>query len=59
MGLRQLPPDHHVEFREAEDDRVALVGQDDVGRVAEILGEDRRQFEANKAGARYHPVWSH
>ena len=48
---RHLPPEHHVELGEAEDERIALVDEDDVDRVAEGLGKNRRQLEAAEAGA--------
>src|SRR5215467_2789718 len=49
-GIRQLTAEHHVELREAEDERVAFVDEDDVDIFAEFLGKSRRQLEAAKAG---------
>jgi hypothetical protein len=61
-----LPSEHHVEFREAEDERVAFVDEDDVDVVAECIREDCRQLEAPEAGAeddyscfhRFSPGWT-
>jgi hypothetical protein len=43
---------HLNDLGKAEDERVAFVDQDDVDVAAEFLGEDRRQLEAAKAGAK-------
>src|SRR5262245_24833047 len=50
-GRRRLPPEHDVELREAEDERIALVDEHDLDGVAERLGKNRRQLQATEAGA--------
>ncbi len=41
---RHLPSEHHIQFREAEDERVALVDEQDIDCIAESLGEDGCQL---------------
>ena len=50
---RQLASEHHVELREAEDERVALVDEHDVDSVAERIGKNRRQLEAAEPRAEH------
>ena len=56
---RHLPSEHHVELREAEDERVALVDEHDVDGVAEGVRKNRRQLEAAEAGAEHHDTRGH
>ena len=56
---RDLPSEHHVELREAEDERVALVDERDVESVAEGLGKNRRQLEPTKSRAENHDARLH
>ncbi len=41
-------PEHDVELRVSEDERVARVDQRDAGFFAELLGEDGRELEPAK-----------
>ena len=50
---RHLPSEHHVELREAEDERVALVDEHDVDGVAEGIRKNRRQLEAAESRAEH------
>jgi hypothetical protein len=61
-GDRQLPigqpdfvegpvPEHHVELRESEDERVGLVDQCDVNVGTEALGQPGGQFQTAEPGA--------
>lgn len=40
------PPEHDVQLREAERERVALIDERDLEPVAELRGEARRQLKA-------------
>jgi hypothetical protein len=44
--VRGRPPEHHVEFREPEDETVLAIDQNDVSRLPELLRQLRRQFES-------------
>src|SRR5258706_2383281 len=48
-GGRRLPPEHHVEFREAEDKRFAPVDKHDVDGLAECIREDGGELEATES----------
>ena len=50
-GVQRLAPEHDVELREAEDERVALVDQRDVDLVAEGVRQRRGELEPAEAGA--------
>ncbi len=57
VGVRQADlfcggsPEHDIEFRVAEDERVALVDQRDAGVVTERLGQESRELETGKPRA--------
>ena len=51
---RHLPSEHHVELREAQDERFSFVDQHDVDRIAEGVRKNRREFEATKAGSEHY-----
>jgi len=46
--------EHHVELGEPEDETIGAIDQDDVGVVAELLGQPGRKFEPTKAGSGDH-----
>ncbi len=46
-------PEHDVELRETEDERVALVDEDDVGILAKLLGQSGHQLKAGKPGSEH------
>ena len=46
--------EHDVELREPEDEPVALVDQHDVGGVAELVRQPRRQLQPAKACPEHH-----
>ena len=50
-GVGRRPPEHDVELRVAEDERVVLVDQRDLELVAEGLGQRRRELEPAEARA--------
>ena len=54
-----LPPEHHVEFREPEDKRVALVDQHDVDGFAQVIGKSRRKFEAAESRTEHYHARTH
>ncbi len=56
---RPPPSEHHVEFREAEDEGIALVDEHDVDRFAEGVRKNRRQLQAAEAGAQHHHMFRH
>ena len=58
-GGRQLPSEHYFEFREAEDERITLVDENDVDGIAESLRKNRRQLKASKSGAEHYHTRSH
>ncbi len=43
--------EHHLELREAEDERVGAVEEHEVDAVTELVGQARGQLEAAEAGA--------
>ena len=43
------PPEHDVELREPEHEPLALVDQDDVEFITELVGQPRRQLQAAEA----------
>ena len=49
--VQRRPPEHHVELRVAEDERVALVDQRDGDLVADRLRQHRRELEPAEAGS--------
>ena len=49
--IEATPPEHHVQLRETEDERVALVDESDLDVVAEILGEPGRELQAAEPGS--------
>ena len=40
------PPEHHVEFRESEDEAVLAIDQNDVGGITELLRQLGGEFES-------------
>ena len=43
------PAEHHVELREAEDEAFGLVDEHDLDRIAELVGQPRRQLQPSEA----------
>jgi hypothetical protein len=56
---RRLTPEHHVELREAEDEAVGLVDQEDVDRISERVREKRRQLQPAEARTKDHNTMLH
>ena len=56
---RHLPAEHHVELGEAENERIALVDEDDVEGVPEGIGKNSHQLEAAEAGAEHNDACLH
>ena len=49
--IEATAPEHHVQLRETEDERVALVDESDLDVVTEILGEPGRELQAAEPGS--------
>ena len=47
-------PEHDIELREPEDETVALIDQDDIGVVTELVGQPGRQLQAAEPRAQHH-----
>ncbi len=58
-GGWQLPSEHHVEFREAEDERFALVDEHDVDGLAEGIRKNGCELEATESCAEHNHAGLH
>ena len=55
-GVGSRSPEHHVELREPEHERVALIDQNELDLVSELLRQPGRQLEAPEPGAEHDHV---
>src|SRR5204863_10214357 len=58
-SVGRLPAEHHLQFREAEEERVVAVEQRHADGVLVALGKSRGQLEAAEAGAKDEDVLLH
>ena len=49
----RCPTEHHVELREAEDEALRLVDEQDLRTVPELFGQPRGQFEPTETRSKH------
>jgi hypothetical protein len=57
--VHRPPSEHHVELREAEDERIALVDQRDRHLAGQLAAQPRRELETAEPGAQDHDANRH